>query len=121
MNKKTTQLGMSCGTASNKLVKDLLWDLIKKTNQHLCFHCKNAMTRNTFSIEHIKPWLDSHDPIGLFFDLSNITFAHLSCNFSKARKPYKLHPEQKRKQHADYERKRYSKEKRRERYLKTGH
>ena len=44
------------------------------------------MTRETFSIEHLKPWLDSNDPVGLYFDLDNISFSHLSCNISDARK-----------------------------------
>ncbi len=44
------------------------------------------MSRETFSIEHIVPWLDSDDPKGLFFDLNNIAFSHLSCNVGAARK-----------------------------------
>lgn len=121
MNKKLMQLGMSQGTASNRLVKDILWDLIEKTQQNVCFHCKQPMGRNTFSIEHIDPWLDSKNPIQFFFDLKNITFAHLACNFSKARRPNKLPTQEKKKKHAEYMKNWMTKEKRREKYLKTKH
>ena len=44
------------------------------------------MDRETFSIEHKTPWLDSGDPIGLYFDLDNISFSHLSCNCRASRR-----------------------------------
>lgn len=84
-DKKKEQLGMNPSTASGRLVKDLLWSLILKTNQHLCCKCGLEMTRETFSIEHIEPWLDSDDPVKLYFDLDNISFSHLSCNISDTR------------------------------------
>lgn len=85
-DKKKEQLGMNPSTASGRLVKDVLWSLIVKTKQDICCKCNNSMTRETFSIEHVKPWLDSDDPVGLYFDLENISFSHLSCNISDARK-----------------------------------
>jgi hypothetical protein len=44
------------------------------------------------SIEHKIPWLDSENPISLFFDLENIAFSHLSCNSSAARPRETKHP-----------------------------
>jgi hypothetical protein len=85
-DKKKEQLGMNPSTASGRLVKDVLWSLIVQTKQDVCCKCKQSMTRETFSIEHVKPWLDSNDPVGLYFDLDNISFSHLSCNISDARK-----------------------------------
>lgn len=85
-DKKKEQLGMNPSTASGRLVKDVLWNLIVQTKQDICCKCKKLMTRETFSIEHIKPWLDSDDPVGLYFNLENISFSHLSCNISDARK-----------------------------------
>ncbi len=85
-SKKSEQLGMAYGTASNRLVKDLLYSFIVKTGQNACHHCGKEMTRENFSIEHKTPWLDSPDPLGLFFDLENISFSHMSCNFGAARK-----------------------------------
>lgn len=43
------------------------------------------MSRETFSIEHKIPWLDSEDPTGLFFNLDNISFSHKSCNYEAKR------------------------------------
>ena len=41
---------------------------------------KVALIVDEFSVEHKIPWLDSDDPIGLFFSLDNIAFSHHSCN-----------------------------------------
>lgn len=87
--KKTTQLGMNVSAAQARLTRDILWKLILQTNQTLCFHCNKEMSRETFSIEHKVPWLDSENPRDLFFDLDNISFSHLSCNAAAARKPTK--------------------------------
>lgn len=86
MDKKKKQLGMNPSTASGKLIKDILFDLIVKTDQNYCFHCKEEITRETFSVEHKEPWLDSEDPFGLYFDIENIAFSHLSCNSGAARR-----------------------------------
>lgn len=84
VEKKKKQLGMNPSTASGRLVKDILWSFIVDTEREKCFHCGEPMTRETFSIEHKIPWLDSEDPIGLFFDLDNISFSHHSCNCAAA-------------------------------------
>ncbi len=85
-DKKKLQLGMNPSTASHRLVKDVLWSLIVKTGQSLCCKCGGEMSRETFSIEHIEPWLDSNDPVGLYFSLENIGFSHHSCNVKAARR-----------------------------------
>ena len=86
---------MNPSTASGRLVKDILWSLIIKTHQDTCCKCGNKMTRETFSIEHKIPWLDSENPVELYFNLENISFSHLSCNIADARKPTKVSKEQK--------------------------
>lgn len=86
MNKKSQQLGMNASTANHRLVKDILWSLILETKKNKCCKCHEQMTRENFSIEHLVPWLDSEDPLGLYFDLDNIGFSHLKCNISSARK-----------------------------------
>lgn len=123
MSKKNDQLGMNVGTASNRLVKDLLFSYVKGTP---CYHCGGKLGRDNFSIEHKTPWLDSEDPLGLFFDLDNVTFSHLSCNSAAARKPTKKYDssqEQKKAGHKRY-RESLSKEvrqqRRKEQYLRTG-
>lgn len=131
MNKKQQQLGMNPSTAQHRLVKDILWSLIVRTNNHICCKCNKEMTRETYSIEHIKPWLDSDDPIGLFFSLDNISFSHLSCNISDARKSIKdcgTYAKYKRfcrcslckKAAAEHSSKYYSTEQRTERYKRNG-
>lgn len=87
--KKHQQLGMNPGTASNRLVKDLLFDFVQKAGIN-CFQCGGPLTRDDFSIEHKVPWLDSADPVKLFFDLDNISYSHQVCNYTAVRMPYKL-------------------------------
>ena len=83
--KKREQLGMNPSTASGRLVKDVLWKLIVETEQNMCYACSEEMTRETFSVEHKVPWLDSEDPVGLYFDLENISFSHKVCNYARGR------------------------------------
>ena len=89
-DKKTKQLGMNPSTASHRLVKDLLWKLIETTGQDACCKCGEPMSRETFSIEHVTPWLDSDDPVGLYFDLDNVGFSHLRCNIKDAKNGRKI-------------------------------
>lgn len=84
--KKTQQLGMNPATASNRLVKDLLFTMLRDLGLDRCYHCSAQLDRDTFSIEHKIPWLDSEDPLTLFFDLHNIAFSHKSCNYGAARR-----------------------------------
>lgn len=81
---KQKQLGMNPSTASGRLVKDILFYFIQQ-NGYVCFQCNKSMSRKDFSIEHKTPWLHSLDPVGLYFDLSNISFSHLKCNVNSAR------------------------------------
>jgi hypothetical protein len=84
-DKKKMQLGMNPSTAANRLVKDLLWFFIFQNDQDNCCKCGEPMSRETFSIEHLQPWLDSSDPVKMYFDLSNIGFSHLRCNVEDRR------------------------------------
>lgn len=84
--KKAEQLGMNPSTASHRLVKDTLWNLIEQTGQTNCHRCGFVMNRESFSIEHKEAWLDSNNPVGMFFDQNNIAFSHLGCNVGDARK-----------------------------------
>lgn len=83
--KKTSQLGMNPSTASNRLVKDLLFKLVCETGRNMCYQCGGELTRETFSIEHMNPWVDSEDPVKNYFDLDNISFSHHSCNVGARR------------------------------------
>lgn len=84
--KKRKQLGMPHGTAANKLRKAIMFDLIKKAGKNICFQCGETIDNiSNLSIEHKIPWLDSEDPAGLYFDLDNIAFSHLTCNCKAGR------------------------------------
>ncbi len=88
--RKSEQLGMPVGTAANRLRKMILFSLVQKLGLDTCYRCKEPiMSIDDLSIEHIEPWLDSEDPIDLFFDLSNIAFSHMKCNYADARRPSK--------------------------------
>lgn len=84
--KKKAQLGMDAATASNRLVKDVMFSMVEKSGENHCFHCGEPMTRQNFSIEHKEAWLDSDDPVAKFFDLENVGFSHILCNIGAARK-----------------------------------
>lgn len=124
--KKQKQLGMNPSTASARLVKDVLYKLVVQTGQNDCFVCGKPVSRDTFSIEHKVAWLDSIDPVKLFFDTDNISFSHLSCNVGAGRRPHKrqdreTYEAEKLKANADRRRRIYSPEQRRRRYETTGH
>ncbi len=124
VDKKRLQLGMNPSTASHRLVKDLLFKYAVEESQLRCFHCGDWMSREDFSIEHMEPWLDSDDPVGLYFDLDNVTFSHIKCNSLAARRPHALNDEDRRAARLNnlrrYKAKTYTSEKRREQYLRTG-
>ena len=132
MSTKQEQLGMNPSTASHRLVKDILWSLIEKTEQDNCHQCGEKMQRDNFSIEHKEPWLHSEKPAELYFDLDNISFSHLRCNV-EARRPYRVpcgtagsygggcRCASCTDAHKIVRRQYYTKEKRREKYLKHGY
>ena len=83
----SVQLGMPRGTAANRLRKIVLFDLLKRHEENVCYRCKKRIENvEELSIEHIKPW-EGVDT-ALFWDLSNIAFSHLSCNCSAARRSH---------------------------------
>lgn len=79
---------MNPSTAQGRLLRDILFDFVMKEDI-TCFHCQEELTRETFSIEHKEPWLDSENPVDMFFDIENISYSHLSCNTRAARRPKK--------------------------------
>jgi hypothetical protein len=81
------QLGMRRSTASARLQRMILFSLVKELNKNVCYRCGKIIDNiNDFSIEHKIDWLDSENPLELFFDLNNISFSHAVCNSSAAKK-----------------------------------
>jgi hypothetical protein len=76
---KSTQLGMSMGTASGRLKKLLLFSMAQRLGEDVCFRCANKIESvDDFTIDHKKDWLNAD--AGLFWDLENIAFSHSKCN-----------------------------------------
>lgn len=117
--KKSSQLGMNPSTASHRLIKDLLWDFVVKSGMDNCYKCGGKMCRNTFSVEHKEAWLDSDDPVGLYFSVDNIAYSHLSCNVSTGRRN-KVHDTKDGYKRAWDKKRVYDPVKRAEQYRRTG-
>ena len=96
--KKKEQLRMTQGRASHILKKNIMFMLLKELGKNFCFQCGAEIEIvEELSIEHKVPWLNSDDPIELFFDLDNIAFSHLTCNLRAARRGGELIGEEGRK------------------------
>jgi len=75
---------MDKGTAGARLRKLLLFEFAKRLGLADCARCgKPIETIDDFTIDHLKAWL--HVDPKLFWDLSNIGFAHEHCNKSTKR------------------------------------
>lgn len=73
------QLGMPHGTAANRLRKIVLFHVLKKHKENVCFKCGEVIpTVDELSLEHKQPW--EGRSAELFWDVENITFSHLRCN-----------------------------------------
>jgi hypothetical protein len=77
--RKHQTLGMPHGTASNRLRKNVLFHLLQKHRENVCFVCSEIIVRvEDLSIEHKQPW--EGISADLFWDLGNIAFSHSHCN-----------------------------------------
>ncbi len=92
MNIKDAALGISHGTAANRLRKSIMFALICETKRNVCHQCGAGIWKvEDLSVEHKEPWLAADDPRKAFFDLNNIAFSHLKCNVRAARpRPRKI-------------------------------
>lgn len=72
-------LGMSYGAARGKLIKQIMFDMVKQLGVDNCVRCGETIDCiEDLSIEHIQPW--ENQSAELFWDMDNIAFSHLSCN-----------------------------------------
>lgn len=129
---RAKQLGMSVGSARNKLHKSILFKLICDTNQNKCYQCGEIIESvDDLSIEHKEPWLHKDNAIDLYFDLNNIAFSHLSCNVSAAKRRLAscgtisayirgCRCEECKKIKSEYASSKYCSEQRHERYIRLG-
>lgn len=122
--KKASQLGMPFGTACNRLRKLVLFKLLCELNKNICFQCEATIeSADQLSIEHKQPWMDTPSPQELFWDLDNIAFSHLNCNVGAGRKPHqKRFTQEDNRAHWRAQQKRYyTPERRRQKFLKHGY
>jgi hypothetical protein len=78
------QLGMSHGAAASKLRKSILFSLLVRLKENVCFKCgKVIYSPNELSIEHKLPW--ENIASNLFWDIENIAFSHMKCNVNHTR------------------------------------
>jgi hypothetical protein len=83
---KKQQLGMAYSTARSRLLKNIVFDLLKKGDANVCFRCGDTIeTADELSIDHVKDWLYAEDAIELFFNVENIRFSHQGCNSGAVR------------------------------------
>jgi len=88
---KSEALGMNIGTATGRLRKEVLFSLVCRLGENICFQCgEEICSVGELSMEHKEPWLRADNPMECFFDLDNIAFSHLSCNSAAASKPGKI-------------------------------
>lgn len=82
--KKSATLGMPHGTATNRLRKMILFNVLKRHNENICVRCNLLIElADDLSIEHLKAW--EGVSADLFWDLDNVAFSHLRCNVPHSR------------------------------------
>jgi hypothetical protein len=78
-SRKSAFLGMPHGTAIGRLRKMILFNILQKYDENICFKCAEKIdTVGELSIEHKQAW--EGVSIELFWSLDNIAFSHLRCN-----------------------------------------
>ena len=88
--KRNRLLGEPFGTASSRLRKMILFSIVVRISENICYRCRGTIENiDEFSIEHTIPWQSSKTPRETFFDLDSIAFSHLGCNSSAALRPNK--------------------------------
>ncbi|PYS45749.1 MAG: hypothetical protein DMF68_21310 [Acidobacteria bacterium] len=80
--RKSEILGMPFGTACNKLRRMVIFELLRRHQENVCFKCGKVIPNaEDLTLEHKETWLDGGS--SLFWDLNNITFSHKQCNLRK--------------------------------------
>jgi hypothetical protein len=77
--KKSEFLGMPFGTATHRLRKMVLFSILKRHGENICYACGNPIESvEELSMEHKEPWEGRNSD--LFWDVNNIAFSHRACN-----------------------------------------
>lgn len=86
MSRKNSELlGMPFGTAAHRLRKSLMFAMAKRLSMDICHRCeKQIQDEADLTIEHKDAWRRADDPVAAFFDLENVAFSHMRCNYGAA-------------------------------------
>ena len=77
--KKSEFLGMPFGTATHRLRKMVLFSILKRHGENICYACGNLIESvEELSMEHKEQWEGRNSD--LFWDVNNIAFSHRACN-----------------------------------------
>lgn len=76
--KRIDALGMPLTTATHRLMRAVMVSLLRDLNKDACYRCSEPMSEGDWSIDHKVDWINN-DP-ALFWDVTNISFSHLTCN-----------------------------------------
>jgi hypothetical protein len=72
-------LGMPFGTACNRLRRMVMFAVLQRHEENVCFKCgKMILKPEDLTLEHKEAWLEGGAL--LFWDLNNIAFSHRQCN-----------------------------------------
>ncbi len=75
-------IGMPFQTANHRLRASILFSLVVRCGDDICFRCGEKITNpKDLSVEHKKEWMG--ESVALFWDLDNIAFSHRSCNVNR--------------------------------------
>lgn len=70
--------GVPVGTAKNRLRKLVMFNLLKRLAENICYRCgKPIESADELSIDHKNSWIENHES---FWDINNIAFSHFLCN-----------------------------------------
>jgi hypothetical protein len=74
-------LGMPYGVAEKTLRLAVMHELAKQLGKDVCCHCGLRIeTPSDFALSHLQSWQDAP---AKFWDLTNVTFSHASCEASR--------------------------------------
>lgn len=100
---RNAQLGIPFGTAMHRLRKMIVFRLLQRLGESVCFKCSlDIKTVEELSIEHKEPWLNVSPD--LFWDLDNLAWSHVKCN--RPDRQYRVYKNPLARKHAQIERRR---------------
>lgn len=76
---KEAVLGMPFGTACGRLRRIMMFELLRRHRENMCFRCGGSIDgADDLTLEHKQSW--QTNGAALFWDVNNIAFSHARCN-----------------------------------------